>query len=366
MRRFCLYLSGAALVAAGVATLAARVSARASGAATLVLAAAAFLAAYRYYGFTTPLLARLNRITGRIGQGDLTEGLDPSAAPGEFGLLYDDVRRVCKGMIKHLGEIVRSMGVLERDSEQVRRGMEQVVAGGRAQAGGMKEIVDLVEVYAGRNRHSTELSGSAQELAVATGDLAETGQAKIASVREMIEKIRVQLQDVESAAGRIGETVGLIGDMSRQSNFLAFSAAIEAARAGDRGGGFGVVAAQVNRLAEGARESTAAIEEIIDGVYRGVIDAKKAVAEGLDSLARFESSFAVIREKARSALSLARQGAARLREQGETAVRVVESVRAIARVADETAGAAEAAGSVTGELVGVVERFRAQADTYRI
>ncbi|MDA8336086.1 MAG: methyl-accepting chemotaxis protein [Peptococcaceae bacterium] len=366
LRRYRVCLAGAALVVAGTAVLVAPFGQLAAVTAAVVLTVAAFGAAYWIYRFTTPLFTRLNRVTARIGQGDLTEGLDPVQAPGEFGRLYDDVRKVCKGMIKHLGEIVRSMGVLEKDAEQIRRGIEQVVAGGRAQAGGIKEIVDLVETYEGGNKHSTGKSDSAQALARDTGALALAGAGKIASAREMIEKIRIQLQDVEDAAGRIGETVGLIGALSGQTNFLAFSAAIEAARAGDRGRGFGVVAAQVNRLAEGARQSTTAIEEIIEGVRRGVTDAQKAVQEGVEGLRRFESSFDLIRSKAQASLEMAREGGARLKEQVETASHVVENVRSIARVAEETAAAAEAIGSVTGELVGVVERFRAVADTYRI
>ncbi|HUW63567.1 MAG TPA: methyl-accepting chemotaxis protein [Spirochaetia bacterium] len=366
IRRYRLWLTGSALAVTLLSASAVRHGTVPALAVTLVLAAIAFIAGYAAYGFTAPLFKRFNEATRQIGQGDLTGGLDRFPAPGEFGQLAENVRKVCKGMIKHLGEIVRNMGVLERNAEHIKGGIEQVVLGGRAQAAGIKEIVNLVETYEDRNQNSTDLSASAQALAVDTGALAVQGAEKISKVREMIEKIQVQVQAVENAAGQIGETVELIAEMSGQTNFLAFSAAIEAARAGERGRGFAMVAGQVNRLAEGAGQSTTEIAAIIEGVYQGVADTKRAVREGLESLQHFETSFTDIRNKAQGSLSMAREIGGRLKEQGATAAQVIENVRSIAVVAGETAATAESIGSLTGELGKVVERFRVVADTYRI
>lgn len=366
IRLYQFFLMVSALIVTLLTSLAVRFGLGPGIVATLALAVIAFTTVYAIYGFTAQMFARFNESTRRIGQGDLTGSLDRLPAPGEFGQLAENVQKVCKGMIKHLGEIVRNMVVLERNAEQINRGIEHVMLGGRAQAGGIKEIVDLVETYEVRNQASIELSRSAQGLATDTGSCAMQGAEKITCVREMIAQIQDQVKFVEVATDQIGEAVGLISDMSAQTNFLALAAAIEAARAGEYGHGFDAVALQVTSLAEGTGQAASEITALIAGVYRSVADAKQAALDGLESLGRFESSFGDIRIKSQASLDMAQEIGRRLNEQGHTAALVIGNIRSIAAVAGETAATAASIGSVTGEMEKVIDRFRIVADTYRI
>jgi len=362
--RWCLV--AAATVAALLAALFLRLGPAAGVAAVLVVTAAASYAAFSLFGFLGPLWDGLHAATGRLGQGDLSRMPEPLAAPGEFGHLAENVRKVCKGMVKHLGEIVRNTALLERNAEQIKSGIDQVVRAGHTQTAGVEEINALVQAYEDKNREIVELSRQAETLAAATGDLAVQGVARIDGIRRMVDDMQARVTAMEKAADDILDTAAVIADIARQTNFLALSAAIEAARAGEHGRGFETVAGQVVRLAEGAGQATAEISQIVAGVRRELGDTKRAVGEGLEKLRRFAASFAEVQAKADGALAAARGVGSTLIEQGETAGKVTAHVRSIARVAAETAAAAEAAGSTTDGIAQVVERFKAVADTYRI
>jgi len=142
-----------------------------------------------------------------------------------------------------------------------------------------------------------EMSATAQEVARHAGEAASAAddadtsaqqgdtvmQATIRTITHMrgeIANTAEVIRRLESDSGRIGKVLEVIRGIAEQTNLLALNAAIEAARAGDAGRGFAVVADEVRTLAQRTAESTAEINQIIDTVQTGAVNAVRAIESG--------------------------------------------------------------------------------------
>lgn len=135
-------------------------------------------------------------------------------------------------------------------------------------------------------RHTTEAASAAD----AAENITQQGEAAMQDMVTSIEAVRNEIihaadvvHSLESDTGRIGAVLEVIHGIADQTNLLALNAAIEAARAGDAGRGFAVVADEVRTLAKRTAESTAEIQQIIEAVQSGALNAVRAIENGQQS-----------------------------------------------------------------------------------
>jgi len=170
---------------------------------------------------------------------------------------------------------------------QLGSAIEQIAQGAQTQS----ESVDTTSIAITEvSRAITEVAKNAQQAAESTQTADTAARDGLGIVEQTVtgmNRIKVAVEDVTKRIGElgaqsaeIGKIVSVIDDIAAQTNLLALNAAIEAARAGEQGRGFAVVADEVRQLAERVTQATSEIAGLIDGVQKGVEDSVTATQKG--------------------------------------------------------------------------------------
>jgi methyl-accepting chemotaxis protein len=359
----------------------------------LLLAAAG---AYIIWRAVARPLARITRVTEAIASGQGKEGMQsevPYRSRGdEVGALARSIA-VFQGAMRRNEELNRT--VVDEAQARQRRQEEMSVEIGRFGAeveATLSELGRIADAMLGASGH---LSGAADNAASRTAgaaaasadasenvrDIASAADELAASVAEIdrqvaqsntiagkavseTEATNVAVKELNEAAGRIGDVVRLITDVAEQTNLLALNATIEAARAGEAGRGFAVVASEVKALAGQTAKATEDIGAQIAGMQHATmrsIEAIGAIARTIRDIGDISSAIAAaVTEQGAATAEIARSVETAARRTTETAAEVARVGEATAQTRDS----AIAVKTVADDLGLVAVRIRGQVDQF--
>ncbi|MGX5727699.1 methyl-accepting chemotaxis protein [Metapseudomonas otitidis] len=315
----------------------------------------------------------------RLSQGNFGERVD-SSRKDELGSLANSANILRDFLADTFNRLKHSTSELDNASGELNAIAVLMAQGVREQfsrtdqvATAMHEMSATAQEVA---RHAAEAAGAADQADTSAQQGERVMQATIQSITGMrgeIASTAEVIRRLESDSGRISKVLEVIRGIAEQTNLLALNAAIEAARAGEQGRGFAVVADEVRTLAQRTAESTAEIHQIIDTVQTGAVNAVRAIENGQNrseqSVTQVTEAGAMLQritEAVEAIRDMNRQIATAAEEQtsvAEDISRNLTEITAIANTNNEnvqrTEGASQRLHGLSGELNDVTRRFSA-------
>ena len=249
-------------------------------------------------------------------------------------------------------------------SEELSAQIEQSSRGAEEQNGRVQETATAVEemnatiMEVAKNASATAGSAElARDKARHGAQLVAEVETAVASIREEAVVLTDNMQSLGQQAQGIGAIMEVISDIADQTNLLALNAAIEAARAGEAGRGFAVVADEVRKLAEKTMNATKEVGQAISGIQRGTSDAVarveravSRVATASDLAARSETALAEIVTVVEAAGDQVRAIATAAEQQSATSEEINRAVESISSIAAETSQAMHQSAQAVSDL----------------
>ncbi|MBA1261945.1 methyl-accepting chemotaxis protein [Stutzerimonas stutzeri] len=322
------------------------------------------------------LLQRVEQIAE--GDGDLRTRVEVSSAD-ELGQLGSAFNR----FIDKLQPLIAEVGQVTAEVEAAARGMSSMASANDQLISGEHAAVDQVSTAATEMSAAVhEVARNAQNASDAARQAEDQASAGAQVVSGTIESIRQLAQEVEGTsqtiealaeeASSIGDVMEVIRGIAEQTNLLALNAAIEAARAGEQGRGFAVVADEVRALAARTQESTKDIQVRIERLQGGVSRAVQAMHAGsgkardsVERAAGVDQTLADTTEAVRRINDMAAQIATACEEQSSVTEEIARNISDIRDLSDEAASnsaqsmrASEELSGLSQRLAGLVGRFR--------
>ena len=303
------------------------------------------------------------------GNADLTQRLDTNT-DAEFAALAKNFNAFTE-MLQSLVKGVQALGQeILREAEQTSEGATQSASAMTEQLSELEQLATAMNEMAAT---SVEVAGNAQGAATAVKEADEAalnGGSIVAGTAESISELSGQIDravdvvvELESAAGGIESILSVINEIAEQTNLLALNAAIEAARAGEQGRGFAVVADEVRTLAQRSQESTTEIRNVIEQLQAGARSAVDVMSQSKNiagtTVGRAQEAneaLASIRESIQRIIDMNLQIASAAEEQSLVAEEINKNTYNIKDLSQQVATAAASASETMESQVDNVKK----------
>ena len=310
---------------------------------------------------------------------DLTARV-PVRRDDEIGKMGVALNRLLDRLQSNLKTVAEMAGHLSQSADNLSEASQQVADSSEAQSSAASSMAAGVEELTVSINHVGDRATHTRERVAYAGKLATEGEGVVVKTVEDIDAIALSVSSsaelinrLEAQSREIASVVNVIKEVADQTNLLALNAAIEAARAGEQGRGFAVVADEVRKLAERTGNSTREITDTIGVMRDGAQAASSAMMNAVEqvtaSVSRASGACDMIRkigEGSREAVGMVSEITDAIHEQSASSTSVAQSVERIAQMAEQSTAAAQGSADTAQQLNSLAQEMRMITDQYKL
>jgi len=314
-----------------------------------------------------------------VATGDLTVEITKNSRD-EIGQLAGSFKVMVENLRQTIGQVGEASSAVASASSEISSSTEQMAAGAQEQTSQAGEVASAVEEMSKTIVENSKNAGNTAETAKQAKTAAEEGGKVVEEtvvgmkrIAEVVNKSARTVKALGKSSDQIGEIIGVIDDIADQTNLLALNAAIEAARAGEQGRGFAVVADEVRKLAERTTKATKEIAGMIKtiqadttGAVTSMEEGTKEVDNGIHLADRAGASLKEIVGMIQNLTDMVSQIAAASEEQSSASEQISKNVESISTVTSQTAQGTQQIARASEDLNRLTENLQELIGEFKI
>nr|WP_138419540.1 HAMP domain-containing methyl-accepting chemotaxis protein [Aquibacillus sediminis] len=330
------------------------------------------------------------QVSDQIADGNLTVEAIQYDGKDEIGRLGESVNTMgqnLKGMIQQISEIsetvsgqseelTQSANEVKQGSEQIASTMEELSTGSETQANNASDLSSVMDSFTSKmqeaNANGEEIYQSSNDVLGMTGDgaqLMEQSVKQMATIDQIVQDAVEKVNGLDAQSKQITKLVSVIKDIADQTNLLALNAAIEAARAGEHGKGFAVVADEVRKLAEQVGSSVSDITGIVGSIQQESSNVAESLLEGYQEVEKGSKqmdttgkTFKEIESAVQEMVANIQTVTDNLSSMSANSQEMSASIQEIASVSEQSAAGVEQTSASVQQSNGSMEEIAASSD----